>query len=268
MAQYTLTHEIGVQGWPSFYSFIPDMMAGMNQSFYSFVGGKIYLHNSDNAPRNNFYGVQYNSKIVSVINASPTENKLFKTILIEGTHPWDVLAETDLQTTGFINSSWFEKKEASWFAFMRNSGENPANAREYPLRSLNGIGRSSSVLSVTPSAVEVNFSVSPLVNIDSIVSVGDSLYYINLPAQTPTLAGEITSVTRNYKQGVNRITVDTTVPNGNIPSGGGLFFLYIKNAISESHGVLGHYCVFTIENSETQPIELFVLGSEVMKSYP
>jgi hypothetical protein len=268
MSQYTLTYEAGVKGWPSFYSFIPDMMAGMNQVFYSFVGGKIYQHNSDNVPRNNFYGVQYNSRIIGVINATPTENKLFKTIVVEGTHPWDVLMETDLQTTGFINSAWFEKKEASWFAFVRNSGENPANPREFPLRSLNGIGQSSSVLSVTPSAVEVNFSVSPLVSVDGIVSIGDSLYYINLPSQSPVLAGTITDVQRNYKQGVNKIIVDTTVPNGNVPSGDNLYFLYIKNAISESHGVLGHYCVFTITSEETEPVELFVIGSEVMKSYP
>jgi hypothetical protein len=44
--------------------------------------------------------------------------------------------------------------------------------------------------------------------------------------------------------------------------------MYIKNSIAESHGLLGHYCVFTLTNDNTNKIELFTLESEVMKSYP
>jgi hypothetical protein len=32
--------------------------------------------------------------------------------------------------------------------------------------------------------------------------------------------------------------------------------------------LLGHYCVFTLTNTNTNKIELFTLESEVMKSYP
>jgi hypothetical protein len=44
--------------------------------------------------------------------------------------------------------------------------------------------------------------------------------------------------------------------------------MYIKNSVAESHGVLGHYCVFTLENSNTDKVELFAAESEIMKSYP
>ena len=33
MAEYTLTYSAGVEGWPSFYSYVPDWMIGMN-NFY------------------------------------------------------------------------------------------------------------------------------------------------------------------------------------------------------------------------------------------
>ena len=49
------------------------------------------------------------------------------------------------------------------------------------------------------------------------------------------------------------------------------YFLYIKNPIAESHGVLGHYCEFVLElpigKSQTAS-ELFAVEAEVMKSFP
>jgi hypothetical protein len=44
--------------------------------------------------------------------------------------------------------------------------------------------------------------------------------------------------------------------------------MYIKSSVAESHGVLGHYCIFTLENNSTTKVELFAVESEVMKSYP
>ena len=124
MAEYTLTYSDGFKGFPSFYSFIPDYMIGMNNYFYTFKEGDLYRHNV-NSIRNNFYGQQYNSKMISVFNDMPLDNKLFKTINLESSfsgasHSWGGTFDTDIQTTGFIDASWFEKKEGGWFAFMRN----------------------------------------------------------------------------------------------------------------------------------------------------
>jgi hypothetical protein len=52
---YTLTYSETAQGWPSFYSFTPERMIGMNNHFYSFDEGKLYQHNSDAVGRNNFH---------------------------------------------------------------------------------------------------------------------------------------------------------------------------------------------------------------------
>jgi hypothetical protein len=101
MANYTLSYSESSQGWPSFYSFNPDYMVGMNNYFYSFKGGNLYRHNV-NETRNNFYGVQYTSKVVSVFNMSALENKIFKTLNLEGNSGWATLMETDIQTSGFI----------------------------------------------------------------------------------------------------------------------------------------------------------------------
>lgn len=268
MSNYTLTYDDGVTGWTSFFSYYPDWMIGMNQFFYTFKGGNLYRHNV-NPVRNNFYGVQYTSRIQSVFNDAPLENKLFKTLNLEGDHAWEAELETDIQTTGFINKTWFEKKEGSWYAFIRNEGTTPATpGQEFPLRSLNGIGRSVSINTTVPAAVVINFSISPLISIGNIVSIGDNLYNAPPPYTTPVFIGKITDIVQDYPAGQNYIVVDTTVPSGSLPSIANAYYLYIKNSIAESHGVLGHYCVFTIENNNIDKTELFAVESDVMKSFP
>jgi hypothetical protein len=266
--EYTLTYSDGSGGWPSFYSYIPDWMIGMNNYFYTFKGGNLYRHNV-NAIRNNFYGEQFTSIMTSVFNEAPLENKLFKTLALQGDDSWEATPiETDIQNSGFIDKDWFEKKEQVYFAFIRNSGSVPAQPDEYALRSLNGVGRSI-VVTGPAAATQIKFSISPLIAIGSIASVGDYLYYVLPPSFSgPVLCGEITNIVQNYPAGDNYFVVDTTVTGGSVPPVQNAYFLYIKNSVAESHGVLGHYCMFTLENDNTAKVELFAAQSEVMKSFP
>lgn len=266
MSIYTLTYSDQVEGWVSFYSYEPDWMIGMNNYFYTFKGGNLYRHNV-NPIRNNFYGVDYPSTIKSVFNDVPLENKLFKTMNIEGDDAWEATMVTDIQNSGYIDYTWFEKKEQSYYAFVRNEGTTPANVSEYALRSLNGIGRSINT-SGPANALVVSFSINPLISIGSIVSIGDFLYYSLPPYTTPILCGKITAINQNYPAGVNNIVVNTTITGGGVPPITTPYFLYIKNAEAESHGVLGHYCVFELINNNQNKVELFAVESQVMKSYP
>ena len=275
MADYTLTYSEWAQGFPSFYSYNPDWMIGMNNYFYTFKGGNLYRHNVNNI-RNNFYGTQYNSTLKSVFNDSPLENKLFKTINLEGDDTWQTSLITDIQDSGFIDGAWFEKKEQSWYGFVRNIGTVPSQTSEYALRSLNGIGRST-IVTFGVNTATISFSTD--IGIGNIISIGDMMYF-SLPPNysSPSLAGQITAVNINLRAGINEIVINTdgntfipavlpvptTIP---IPINDA-YFLYIKNSVAESHGVLGHYCVFDISNSNTDKTELFTVESEVMKSFP
>lgn len=262
--EYTLTYSEEVQGWVSFYSFIPDWMIGMNNYFYSFKGGNLYRHNS-NPLRNNFYGNQYNSMVKSVFNEAPLENKLFKTISIQGDDAWDLSLYSDIQDSGSVQSSWFEKKEQVYFAFIRNLGTSPASPSEYALRSLGGIGRSASVI----ASSDINFDLS--VDIGSIISIGDYLYFAVPPNyDTPILAGKIIGIikTAAAQGSLNKIQINNAIPGASPIIGQTPYFLYMKNSVAESHGILGHYGVFTLINTNTSKIELFALESEAMKSYP
>jgi hypothetical protein len=259
---YTLTYSPSVSGWPSFYTFNPDWMLGMNQFFYTFKGGNLYQHNT-NALANTFYGVSDKSILKSVFNDMPIDNKLFKTLAIEGNSSWAATLVTDIQDSGFIERPFYEKKEGVFFSFVRNQNNAPASLADYPLRSVNGLGSSLSVTGTVNNPI-INFALQ--VDLGSIISVGDLLYFAVL--DTPLLAGQITDVQIDKPQGINRIVIDATIPNSNPIVGQTPYFLYIKNTIAESHGVLGHYCTFTLENNDLTKSELFVVRSEVMKSYP
>jgi len=275
---YTLTYSPSVDGWPSFYSYYPDWMIGMNNYFYTFKGGNLYRHNV-NPLRNTFYyewwdaigdrlGAFTNTSLTSVFNDIPLENKLFKTINLEGDAKWETDLYSDLQYTGFIQQAWFEKKEQAFFAFIRNSGTVPANMSEYALRSLNGIGRSINT-TVSVGTTTIDFSISPLIAMDSILSVGDYVYFALPPLyDTPLFGGVVTNIIRNYPAGINRLIIDTTDPLVVPIIIVDPYFLYIKNSVAESHGILGHYCVFNLNNDSTDKVELFAVQSELMKSFP
>lgn len=267
MEIYTLSFSDTAQGWVSFYSYEPDYMIGMNNFFYTFKGGNIYRHNV-NEQRNTFYATWFvatgnaagaftPTSLESVFNTSPLESKLFKTINLEGDAKWAAQLETDLQFSGFIEANFFEKKEASFFAFIRNN-----SVGELALRSVNGIGQSN----VVTGGNVINFALT--IEIGSIISIGDLLYFALPPFTTPVLAGKVTAITVNLPTSINRLTIDTTIAGTTPIPIQDAFFLFIKDSVAESHGVLGHYCTFKIQNGEDTKIELFAVQSEVMKSYP
>ena len=276
MANYTLTYDEGVQGFPSFYSYYPDWMIGMNNYFYTFKGGNLYRHNV-NESRNTFYSQWWTqigtplesfkpSTLQSVLNTSPLENKLFKTLNLEGDDAWAATIETDIQDSGFIDSDYFEKKEQSWYAFIRNEGlgSTPAAVPEFALRSVNGIGNSTTV-SIVGQTSTINFATT--IQIGNILSVGDYFYFLSATNQ-PIYAGNVTAINTDLRRGINNVVIDTsTVGTTPIPSNVETF-LFIKNSIAESHGVLGHYAVFNLTYSQNTKVELFAVESEVMKSFP
>ena len=250
MAAETLTFsdDKRTPGWPSFYTFYPDYIKGMNGYLYTFKDGNLYRHNT-NSLRNNYYGTQGISTITSVFNPEPTLSiKLFKTLSYESDDSWAV---TDLNTdlnSGSMLETYFEQKEGEWYSYIRSN----AGTVDWKLRSANGLG----------SCLVVSGTTTPLMtftnSIGNIISIGDIVY---AGTTTPLIVGPVLSVTSNS------ITVDASDPGATVPVAGNMI-LYYKNSIAESHGARGYYMEFTMTNDNTAAVELFSVGSSVMKSYP
>ena len=245
---YTLSYSPSVKGWPSFYSFVPEQMIGMNSYFYSFDGGNLYRHNT-NETRNNFYGVQYTSKITAVVNDAPSQVKVFKTISLESNSSWDTTITGDL-TTGYIDSNWFSLKEGDYFAYIRRN----VNDENLSLRSAQGVGQATSVDSSVVTAITIGFGF----DIDSIASVGDKAYKV--VGGGVEFIGDITDITGSV------ITIDGT-SGVSLPLVGN-YILYLKNSVAESYGAMGYYMQYELENTSTSFVELFAVGTELFKSNP
>lgn len=98
----TVAWEENVGGWVTFKSFDQEAGETMNNRFYTFKGGDIYLHNSTSVARNSFYGrVAATSYVDLIFNDAPSVIKDFKTLSLEGTPGWVCeFIETDLETLG------------------------------------------------------------------------------------------------------------------------------------------------------------------------
>ncbi len=103
---YTLTYSESSKGFPSFYSYYPDYMIGMNRYLYSFKGGNLWRHNT-NDERNTFYEqTAVSSTMTSVFNDTPLQNKIFKTLNLESDDAWKATLTSDIQNTGFIEAEY------------------------------------------------------------------------------------------------------------------------------------------------------------------
>lgn len=249
MPNYTLTYSPDVQGFPSFYSYFPDYIMGMNQYLYTFFNGNLYRHNT-NPVRNRYYEVNYNSTITGVINDSPLEAKVFKTIELESDSSWGATFVTDLQA-GSIAADYFVQKEGSYFSFIRYN----QNQENLNLRSTQGIGTCSTVTgSVAAPPIEITFTFS----VDSILSVNDTAYKVN--GTTIEEIGQVTAIS------ADRTSITIGAPVADAVAGD--LILYLKNPVAESYGMLGYYLEFTLTNTNTTATELFSVNSQVFKSFP
>ena len=265
MPNYTLTYSEGSKGFPSFYSYNPEYMIGMNNFFYSFKNGQLYRHNT-NETRNSYYGTTYASTIKTVINEMPLDNKLFKTLNLESTDAWSAELLTDVAAqSSSIDSTSFVKKEGNYFAYVRTNGAASGGVlteSDFKSRANGGVGEVDSSFG-GGSVTDLRFATS--IGINSQLSVGDSIYAGS--GSTLSFAGVVTAVNNGNTIATNYIRINNT--GGTVPSAGH-FVMYFKNAQAESLGVMGHYTeiTLTLPSTVTTASELFAIESELMKSYP
>ena len=120
-------------------------MFSIQNSFFSTKTGSLYKHYVDRnnnggvLPRANFYGVQYDSTVTSILNTNPSLIKTFKTVNYEGNFNWSMesfvtnedsanpIAVYTLPTTlanmesSLFLENEFKRKEDKYFANLINT---------------------------------------------------------------------------------------------------------------------------------------------------
>ena len=234
---YTVTFDEKVKGWTSFHSYIPDAISRVNNRLFTVKDGNIWKHNESGV--NNFYGVQYASKVETILNDASFEDSIFKTIVTESKGSWKALLKTNY-TNSTIEKSEFNQRESRWFAYIRK------NEDKKDLRGVTqGIGF---ITSITDNVITYN-------EIPGSINIGDELYQLN--GENKELIGTIEDITGNT---LLIGTYDTTPTNG-------LFSFSKKDNRIEGSEVRGYVMHVTLEDDSTEENELFAISSNVVKSY-
>lgn len=243
MAEITLSYSQSSQGWTSFWSFVPDWMIGMNNTFFTWKNGSLYEHDT-NSVRNRFYESNYDSKIVTVFNQDPFEVKMFKTLMLESNEAWSADITTDLNN-GMIDRSYFLDKEGSWFAHIRRD----VSDMDLKAVSTQGIG---AVLSYANPVITFGF------NIGTSLSQWDKIYKVDAVNLTLEYVGQVAS---------HDATTITLVSEISAPSPGDVI-VYIKDSVAESTGARGYYMQVELTNPSQDQVEIFEVATNSFKSFP
>lgn len=106
-----------------------DWLTSLSLSFCSFMGGNVYLHNSNDVPRCTLFGEKKDMKVGIVVNEQASLVKIFDSLGIHTDGTWEVeslVIPADQNhpngMTSLIPKSFFKKREGILYSeFLRNT---------------------------------------------------------------------------------------------------------------------------------------------------
>tara|TARA_R110002012_G_scaffold15064_4_gene60869 strand:- start:1061 stop:10450 length:9390 start_codon:yes stop_codon:yes gene_type:complete len=147
-AKKTLSFREDVRGWVSFKSFIPENGISCSNNYYTFKGGRAWVHHDEHT-FNTFYDKVQDSHVTLILNENPGLIKSFKTLNYEGTQSRvikikDPITGNNLNDGEYYNSipkkGWFVddistnkqkgsinefiEKEGKWFNYIKGKAIN------------------------------------------------------------------------------------------------------------------------------------------------
>lgn len=233
------------KGWTCFWEWETRLMAKLNNRFYAFKNGQLYLFNDkDNNQRNTFFDEQFTSKIKTTINTESSEDKIFKNLIQESNLAWEATLETNL-TNGTIKASEFNIHDSKWFAHTR--GNEDDNSRHGG--ATQGIGV---IQSIDVNIITFN-------KVSEFVNIGDKVYQLNNNSEE--LIGIVDAKTDTT---LTIISFDANIEENPVV---GFYSFAKKNARVEGSELRGYYMDVTLETDSSSEAELFAIQSNIVKSY-
>jgi len=226
---FTVAYNFRRDLWTSFYSFVGEGYAELNNVLYSFKDGKAYSHNT-NSNRNSFYGTTYTSKIEIVSNQNPSMVKAWEALNLEGDTAWNFTAYTTDQETSTVTS--LSKRERLFYSH---------------------IPRDTS--SVSTSQI-VALGLSTAIN-GNIVTIGNPINKIPITPGDLVLEDGI-AVGEDVTALTSRNSFEMT--DASVLNGIGNLISVQKNSQLEGDQLRDRYIRIKLEKSTSDPIELYGVG--------
>lgn len=219
----TVTFSEPANGWSCFKSFVPDYALTMNNLYYTFKAGRLWLHHVESVNRNTFYNVQTSSTVSPVFNDSPELVKSWRAMSYEGSEAktttsngWYVESINTNSQAGKID--YFVNKEDKFFNSIQGTetvfvnfadggatgtAANNIDTREFSVQGVGGLSGNPTVVGTTP---ELGYSITvDIPDTDFYTSPG--FQYLN---QTTTPSGLLGTFTISPKPGYSISASDFT----------------------------------------------------------
>lgn len=259
----TISYDEANAGWTSLHSYTPEWTTRLGTKFYTFYQGELYEH--DAGSRTRFYGSTDQADITFSVNQSPSENKIFKNIVLEGTSAWETNVNTNMES-GIIEAGEYETKEGFRYGYIRQSGGRLTSSELGVI----GVGPVVEVIDdASPSQTEFRFAEDVSTNI--ITSGVDHLYIST--SLGSKFVGIINDVVAHPDYGNTRDVIhivetpsEDNVPQSFLPSVGDFAFV-AKDVSAESRGIRGYHMRVKLTLEDGGYAELFSVGSEAVKSF-
>lgn len=236
---YTVAYDAKGGFWTSFYSYIPERMGYIKNSFFTFSGGRMYTHDTNNT-RNNFYGTQYNSKLIASSTVNPSLVKSYESISLEGSAPWSgTFTNTDQSSTVPVGA--FDKRERNYYAHINRDTTNSTS-------NMLSVGQA---YSVAGDKINVGSRIS-----DMPIAIGADIYKVDGSNITDT-GLDVASVS-----GRRQITASATVSNVNT----GDDLLIVSSDSIDGDPMRDSFLKIELENTSTDHVELYAINTVFSKS--
>jgi hypothetical protein len=245
-----------IDGWPTRLSYQPEFGVSMNNSYYTFQGGELWIHT--NPLRANFYGSQYDATITPIINDAPTSIKNFKTLSYEGSEGWVADVITD-QQDGEVKT--WKKKEGIFFNYINGlattwDNTTQSGALDTSEFSVQGLGvLTEDADDPTPGIFEIVLPGKANVSLQA----NDPIYYKSAGNGLVYIIGKLFAINNG-----NLLVVQNSY--GVAPPQAGDFVFFAKDSVKNTSGIVGYYAEVLMTLSGSDPKELFAVNSEVFIS--
>ena len=225
---FTVAYQFRRNIWTSFYSFVGEGYAELNNVLYSFKDGKAYSHSS-NAVRNSFYGTTYTSKIEIVSNANPSMVKSWNALNIEGDAKWNFTAYTSDQETSLVTT--YKERERLYYSHIPRD-----------------ISNSTTHIIVLGDVTDIT---------GDVVTIGNAINRMPITPGDLVLENN-TSVGEDVDSIVGRNKIQMT--DASVLSGVGGVLSVQKNTSLEGDQLKDRYIKLVLETNSTDAVELFAVG--------
>lgn len=269
----TIVWDERVQGFTTFQTYTSDSGLSLNNKYYTFKRGTIWEHNVPGVSRNTFYDADDDSIVDVVFNDDPSVIKNFQTIGFEGQGTWSATISTDQESvvtdnttvpatrslSGSVDTDEFVNREGKRFAYIRGKEEDVTNLSLERI-SVQGLGAGDINVENT------NLTVS---TIPAELNVGDNVFFFQHSIDVNmniSYADQLRHVGVVTARDGDVISYDFTDVVGSRRPASDDFFLFSKDNVAETSGVIGFYGIVRFRTSDNAMAELFAINSEVISS--